>query len=195
MVRIQKRTVLAMGVISVAVALIAIAMLAYPAYVVGAQADYQYALNQENWAVAEEPSDNLDATLASVFTVQIDAKGYAFVRIDEETIKQYESTTSIVVQVQPATETAERRIDVTGFVRIKDTTYTITGGKAFLAKEKKLVFLNCTGTDENGNPITLKLGARYFWWGAKAYALRSKAVLQTADKPMLLLQRGTAKIN
>ena len=193
MLKNQRRTILAIGVVVVAVVLVA--MMAYPAYLASAQADYRYALNQENWTVAEESAQNPDAALTGVFIVQIDAKGYAFARIDEETIKQYESTTSIAVQVQPATETAERRIDITGFVRIKDTTYTIIGGKAFLAKEKKLVFLNCTGTDENGNPITLKLGARYFWWGGKAFALRSKAILQTADKPMLLVQRGTAKIN
>lgn len=193
MVKIQKRTILAIGVISFAIALIA--MMAYPAYTASAQADYRYALNQKNWAVAEESADNLDATLASVLTLKIDAKGYAFLRIDEETLKQYNSITSIVIQVQPATETAERKIDITGFVKINDATYTITGGKVFLGKEKKLIFLNCTGTDTSGNPITLKLGARYFWWGGKAYALRSSAVLQTADKPMLLLQRGIAKIN
>jgi hypothetical protein len=192
MLKNQKRTILAIGVAVAAVVLVA--MMAYPAYLASAQVDYRYALNQENWAVAEESVQNPDAALAGVITVQIDAKGYAFARIDEETIKQYESTTSIVVQVQPATETAERCIDITGSVKIKDATYTITGGRAFLAKEKRLIFLNCTGTDENGNPITLKLGARYFWWGGKAYALRSKALLQTTDKPMLLLQRGITEI-
>jgi hypothetical protein len=191
MVKIQKRTILALGAISVAVALIA--MIAYPAY--AATEDYRYALTQGNWVVAEESASNLDATLDGVLTVQIDGKGYAFLRVDEETIKQYESTTSIVIQVQPATETTERKIEITGSVKVKDATYTITGGQVFIGKQRRLIFVNCTGTDESGNPITLKFGARYFWWGGKAYALRSKALLQTVDNPMLLLQRGIARIN
>jgi hypothetical protein len=193
MVKNQKRTILAIGVVSVAVALIA--MVAYPAYAAGA--DYRYALNQENWVVAEESASSPSAALSSSNTllVQIDAKGYAFARIDKETIKQYNSTTSIVIQVQPATEATERKIDITGSVKVNHATYTITGGKVFIGKERKLVFVNCTGTDENGNQITLKLGARYFWWGGKAYALRCKALLQTDEQPMLLLQRGIARIN
>ena len=191
MVKIQKRTILALGVISVAIALIA--MVAYPAY--AATEEYRYALNQENWVVTEESAGNWDAALGSVLTVQIEAKGYAFLRIDEETIKQYDSKTSIVIQVQSATETTERKIEITGSVQVKGATYTITGGKVFIGKERRLIFVNCTGTDESGNQITLKFGARYFWWGGKAYALRSKALLQTVDQPMLLLQRGVARIN
>ena len=191
MVKIQKRTILALGALSVAVALVA--MIAYPAY--AATEDYHYALNQENWAVAEEFPSNLEETFDSVLTAEIEAKGYAFMRIDEETIKQYDCTTSIVIEVQPATEATERKIEITGSVEIKDSTYEITGGKVFIRKQRRLIFVNCTGTDESGNQITLKFGARYFWWGGKAYALRSKALLQTADKPMLLLQRGIARIN
>jgi hypothetical protein len=192
MLKNQRRTILAIGMVVAAVVLVA--MMAYPEYLASAQADYRYALNQENWVVAEESASNPDAALSSTLIVKIDAKGYAFARIDEETLKQYNSTTSIVIQVQPATETTERKIDITGTVKVKDATYTITGGKVFIGKEKRLIYVNCTGTDKDGNPITLKFGARYFWWGGKAYALRSKAILQTADKPMLLLQRGIAKI-
>jgi hypothetical protein len=191
MMKIQKRTILAIGVVLVAVALIA--MVAYPAYAAGA--DYRYALNQENWGVAEESANIPDAALSSTLVVQIDAKGYAFARVDQETLKQYNSTTSILIQVQPATETTEREIDITGTIKVNDATYTVSDGKVFIGKEKKLIFVNCTGTDENGNQITLKFGANYFWWGGHAYALRCKAVLQTDDQPMLLLQRGIARIN
>ena len=110
-------------------------------------------------------------------------------------ISIFNSKTSIVIQVQSATETTERKIEITGSVQVKGATYTITGGKVFIGKERRLIFVNCTGTDESGNQITLKFGARYFWWGGKAYALRSKALLQTVDQPMLLLQRGVARIN
>jgi hypothetical protein len=191
MVKIQKRTILAIGMVLAAVALVA--MLAYPAYAAGA--DYRYALNQENWGVTEPSASAQDMALSGTLMVQIDAKGYAFARVDQETLKQYNSTTSIVIQIQPATETTERKIDITGTVKVNDATYTVSDGKVFIGKERKLIFVNCTGTDESGNQITLKLGANYFWWGGHAYALRSKAVLQTDDQPMLLLQRGIARIN
>jgi len=191
MVKIHKKAIFAVATVSVAAALIA--MMAIPAY--AAAADYRYAVNEGNWAVAEEYTSNLEATPSSELTVQIDAKGYAFARIDAETIKQYNSTTSILIHVQPATETTERKIDITGTVKVNDATYTISGGKAFIGKEKKLIYVNCTGTDEDGNEITLRFGARYFWWGGKAYALRSKALLKTDEQPMLLLQRGIARIN
>jgi len=191
MMKIKKRAILALGVISVAVALIAV--MAYPAY--AAIEDYRYALNQDNWVVAEESASNLDAPFDTALTVTIECKCYAFLRIDEETLKQYDSTTSIVIQVQPATETTDRKIEITGSVKVKDATYTITGGKVRIGKQRKLIFVNCSGMDENGNQITLKFGARYFWWGGKAYALRSKALLQTSDNSMLLLQRGIARIS
>jgi hypothetical protein len=191
MVKIQKRLIFVIGAISVAVALIA--MMAYPAYAAGA--DYRYALNQENWAVAEEQTPNLDATYANVHTVTVDVKGHAFLRIDEQTIKQYDTVTSLLIQVQPATESTERKVDVTGSIKVNDVTYTIESGKAVLRTEKNLLFVKCQGIDENGNQISLKLGARYFLQGEKTYTLRSIAILQTANSAMLLLQRGSAEIH
>jgi hypothetical protein len=187
---VQKKTILALGATSVVIAMIA--MIAYPAYAAGA--DYRYALNQENWAVPEEQILNLDATYANVHTVTVDAKGHAFLRIDEQTIKQYDAVMFLVIQVQPATESTERNVDVTGSVKVNDVTYTIESGKAVLRTEKNLLFVKCQGIDENGNQINLKLGVRYFWQGEKTYALRSIAILQTANSPMLLLQRGSAGI-
>ncbi len=191
MLKIQKRSILVAVLGLAAIALVA--MVAYPAYVAGA--DYQYALNDENWGVAEQSASIPDVTFSGNLMVQIDAKGYAFARIDQETIKQYKSITNIIIQVQPATETTEREINVKGTVKVNDATYTVSDGKVFIGKERKLIFVNCTGTDENGNQITLKLGANYFWWGGHSYALRSKALLQTDDQPILLLQRGIARLN
>ena len=183
--------ILATGIVLAAVALIA--MVAYPAYAAGA--DYRYALNQENWGVVEQSASIPDAVLSDTLVVQIAAKGYGFARVDQGTLKQYNSTTKLVIQVQPATETTEREIDITGTVKVNDATFTVSDGKVFIGKERKLIFVNCTGIDENGNQSTLKFGANYFWWGGHAYALRCRAVLQTDDQPMLLLQRGIARIN
>jgi hypothetical protein len=110
-------------------------VVAYPAYAAGA--DYQYALNQENWEVAEQSPSNPDVALSGTLMVQIDAKGYAFARIDQETLKQYSCITSIVIQVQPATETTEREVDITGTVKVNDATYTVSDGKVFIGKERK----------------------------------------------------------
>jgi hypothetical protein len=191
MVKIQKRAIFALGAISVTVALIA--MIAYPAYAANEQS-YNYALNQENWAAPEEYTSNSDTAFANVRTITIDAEGYAFIRVDEDTLKQYNVTTSLIIQIQPATENTERKVAITGYVKVNGVTYTIESGKVVLRTDKKLVFINCQGLDESENEISLKLGARYFWWGGKAYALRTRALLQTADKPVLLLQRGIAKI-
>jgi hypothetical protein len=191
MVKIQKGAIFVLGAISVTVALIA--MIAYPAYAANEQS-YNYALNQENWAAPEEYTSNSDTAFANVRTITIDAEGYAFIRVDEDTLKQYNVTTSLIIQIQPATENTERKVAITGYVKVNGVTYTIESGKVVLRTDKKLVFINCQGLDESENEISLKLGARYFWWGGKAYALRTRALLQTADKPVLLLQRGIAKI-
>jgi len=50
------------------------------------------------------------------------------------------------------------------------------------------------GIDGQGNNMTLKVGVRYFWLGGQLYTFRGKAILQTTEKPMLLLFRGMVKI-
>jgi hypothetical protein len=188
----KKGTLFAGAAISITVALITV--MAYPAFAAGSQSDYTYALDQENWSIPEEYTSESEATFSNVRTVTIEAKGYAFLRIDEETLKQYGVTTSLTIQIQPATDSTEMNIDVTGSITVNGQTYDIQSGRAFLKKEKRLVFIIGQGVDEAGTPVTLKLGARYFWWGGKAYALRSAALLQTSTNNMLLLQRGIAQI-
>ena len=188
----RKKAILASGIIAVAIALVA--LVAYPAFVGSAQAEYVYALNEENWAITEETSVTVDPSVATVHTVTIDVKGYAFQRIDEETLKQFKAETHLTVTIGPK-EDDTPRVDVTGSVKVNEAVYTIQSGTAVLGTKRHILYIRCEGVDEEGNKITLKFGAVYFWWGGKAYALRSKALLQTADKPMLLLQRGIAKIN
>ncbi len=188
----KTRTLFAAAAISIIVALIAI--MAYPAFAASSQSDYAYALDQEHWSIPEEYTRESDTTFVNVRTVTIEAKGYAFLRIDEETLKQYGVTTSLIIQIQPATDSNEMNVDVKGSVTINGQTYTIQGGRAVLKAEKRLVFIVGQGVDQDGAPVTLKFGARYFWWGGKAYAFRSAALLQTSANQMLLLQRGEAKI-
>jgi hypothetical protein len=187
----QKKAILASSIIAVAVALVA--LVAYPAFVSSVQAEYVYALNEENWAITEEISVTADSSVATIHTVTIDAKGYAFQRVDEETLKQFKVETHLTITTGPKEDDAPR-VDVTGSVKINEAVYTIQSGTAVLGTKRHVLYIRCDGVDEEGNKITLKFGAVYFWWGGKAYALRSKALLQTADKPMLLLQRGIARI-
>jgi len=187
----RKKAILASGIITVVVALAA--LVAYPAFVGNAQAEYVYALDKENWEITEEISVAADPSVATIHTVTIDVKGYAFQRIDEETLKQFKAETHLTVTIGPK-EDDTPCVDVTGSVKVNEAVYTIQSGTAVLGTKRCILYIHCEGVDEQGNKITLKFGSVYFWWGRKAYALRSKALLQTADKPMLLLQRGVARI-
>jgi flagellar basal body-associated protein FliL len=188
----RKKAILVSSVVAIAVAVVA--LVAYPAYTVSAQADYVYALNEGNWAIAEEFTATSDQPNAVVHTVAVYAKGYAFQRIDEETLKQFKAETNLTITIGPKEDDAPR-VNVTGTLKVNDKVYSIENGTAVLGTKRRVLLIRCEGVDEEGNRITLKFGAVYFWWGGRAYALRSKALLQTADKPMLLLQRGIARID
>jgi hypothetical protein len=193
MADVKKINLLAAAAIPVIIALAA--LMYFPTIAASTQADYSYALNPQSWAGIGEPEQGSEMALTTEFTATINARGFAFQRVDNETIKQGNCTTHLVVVVTPATEASDRAVDVTGTVTIGDAVYTITDGMAFLGREKKVLYLNCTGMDDANNEITLKFGGHYFWWGGKAYALRTWALLQTDDGPMLLLQRGIARIS
>ncbi len=188
----KTKALFAVAAISITVSLIAV--MAYPAFAAGSQSDYLYALDQENWSIPEEYTSESEVIFSNVRAVTIEAKGYAFLRIDEETLKQYGVTTSLIIQIQPAIDSTEMNVDVTGSVTVNGQTYNIQSGRAILKTEKRLVFIIGQGVDQDGTPVTLKLGARYFWWGGRAYALRSAALLQISTNNMLLLQRGIAQI-
>jgi hypothetical protein len=187
----RKKAALASSIIVASVVLAA--LVAYLACVGSAQAEYVYAFNEENWEITEETSMTADSSLATLRTVTIDAKGYAFQRIDEETLKQLKAETHLTVTIGRK-EDGTPYVNITGFLKVKEAVYSIQSGTAVLGTKRHILYIRCEGVDEQGNKITLKFGAVYFWWGGKAYALRSKALLQTADKPMLLLQKGVARI-
>jgi len=188
----RKKVMLASSIIAIAVALSA--LIGYPTYVGSAQAEYVYALDEENWAITEDNTATADPSVVNTRTVTLNAKGYAFERVDEETLKQFEAETQLIVTIGPKEKDATPSVDVTGTVKVNDLDYTIQSGTAMLRTERHVLFIRCEGVDKEGNKITLKLGAVCFWWGGKTYALRSKALLQTSEKPMVLLQRGIAKI-
>jgi hypothetical protein len=171
----RKKAILASGIIAVAVALAA--LVAYPAFVGSVQSECVYALNEENWAITEETSVTANSSIATIHTVTIDAKGYAFQRVDEETLKQLKAETHLTVTIGRK-EDETPSVDVRGSVKVNEAAYDIQSGTAVLETKRHILYIHCEGVDEQGNKITLKFGAVYFWWGGKAYALRSKALLQ-----------------
>jgi hypothetical protein len=175
------------------VAVVLATLFAYSAFVGNAQAEYVYALNDENWEITEETSVTADSTVATIHTITIDVKGYAFQRIDEETLKQLKSETHLTMTIERK-EDGPPYVNVTGYVKVNKAVYAIQSGTAVLGTKRHILYIRCEGVDEQGNKITLKFGAVYFWWGGKTYALRSIVLLQTADKPMLLLQRGITRM-
>jgi len=187
----RKKTILASSIITVAIVLTA--LVAYSTLVGSALAEYVYALNEENWEIAKETSMSADPADMIIRTITIDVEGYAFQRIDEETLKQLKAETYLVVRIGRKEDGAPC-VNVIGSVKVNGAVYTIQSGTAALETKRRILHINCEGVNRQGNKITLKFSAVYFWWGGKAYALRSKALLQTADKQMLLLQRGIARI-
>ncbi len=187
----RKKTILASGIIAMAVALVAFVV--YPTYVSKVQGEYTYALEEANWTISEENIVAADPSVTNFHTITIDLKGYAFERVDQETLKQFEAETRLTITSGPKEEGSIPNVDVTGTVKVNDAIYTIQNGTAALRTERRILYIGCEGVDQEGNKITLKIGAVYFWWGGRTFALRSKALL-TSERPMLLLQRGIAKI-
>ncbi len=122
------------------------------------------------------------------------ARGFAFQRIDNETIKQYPANLTLTFELGKRKNTTIPVLHVTGSLDVKGATYTIEDGTGMINTQRHVTVIRCTGVDQSGNRITLDVASRYFWWGGNLYTFRAKALLSTTDKPMLLLLRGAAKV-
>jgi hypothetical protein len=157
--------------------------------------DLNFTLNDGAWKNLEEflkadapaKAENITAT----------SKGWAFQRIDNETIKQYAVEINLTLEVGPKKGSMISIVNVTGSVSISSTTYNavyrIESGKGVIETKKNAVLISSEGINGESK-VTLKAEATYFWWGGKTFACR--ALLQQAgEKPMLLLLRyGVAKV-
>jgi hypothetical protein len=126
--------------------------------------------------------------------IAVKAKGFAFKRIDNETIKQYPVELTLTLELGERNGTRIPVLGVNGTVDVNGTVYTIESGKGVILTGRHVALIQCEGVDANGNEVTLGIRAVYFWWGGKLYAFRAKALLSTADGRMLLLMRGVAKV-
>ncbi len=125
--------------------------------------------------------------------VSVKAKGWAFQRIDEETIRQGTVELELNVELGKGRGHFLAIPNVSGSADVDGTVYTIESGRGFVNTKKHVALMRCTGVDAEGTEVTFGIRMVYFWWGGDAYALRIKGVLRT-ENPMLLLLRGVAKI-
>ena len=81
-----------------------------------------------------------------------------------------------------------------GTVVVNGVTYTVTSGNGGVLYGKRLILLQARGTGSNGQTVTLKLEARYFWMGARLYVMRIGAKLQTDNGDFTLLLRAAIRV-
>lgn len=170
-VKSRKKAISVFAVIAIATAVMA-SMLVYPTY-----ADEQ-----------ELQSKNVLAR----------AKGVALQRIDNTTIKISPVSLNLTLTLGENKGDSIPVLRVNGSLNVNGTVYTIEYGDGVIRTGSRfgrvhIAFIRAVGFDAEGNQITLKIQAPYFWWGGNLYAFRAKATIQTADSSMLLLLRGVAK--
>lgn len=125
--------------------------------------------------------------------VTVKARGWAFQRIDEETIKQGPVEFELDIELRWRKGPIVGIPNVSGSVNVSGTIYSVESGKGLLHLRKHVALIRCNCSDEEGNEVTLGIYMAYFWWGGNAYALRIKALMKT-ENPMLLMMRGVAKV-
>jgi len=183
-------------------------LLAYPTFGIGQQPSQQaqttstptaqdFTFNDTAWNNLDQFPTMNNAPLKGE-NVTAECKGWAFQRIDNETIKQYTLELNITIELGATSNHMVSIVNVTGSISINSTSfntvYTIQTGEGIIGTNRDVALIKAQGINGQDN-VTLKLEARYFYWGGKTFAFRGRALLeQTGQKPMLLLLRyGIAK--
>jgi len=203
----RKKTILALVII--ATAAIAGTLIAYPTFAARPQTAQQsqtsmqltaqnFTFNNENWKNFDEFL-NINSASIKANNITATSKGWAFQRIDNETIKQYAVTLNVTLELGSKKNCKISIINVTGSVTVSSTTfnevYQINSGKGLIETSKGAALIKAQGVDAQNNTVTLKAEVDYLWWGGNVYAFRGKAILSTTENPMLLLLRyGVAKV-
>jgi archaellum component FlaG (FlaF/FlaG flagellin family) len=204
----RKKATLAIVVVAMAAA-VAGALIAYPTFAVSSQASQQSQatpqMQDTNFTLNDAGLKSLQEFLSTgdmpaiAHNITATARGWAFQRVDNETIKQYAVEMNLTLQLGSKKGNTISIVNVTGSVSVNSTTYNavfqIESGKGVIETNKNIVLVSAEGVND-GTTVTLKAEATYFWWGGKAFAFRGRALLQqTSEKPMLLLLRyGLAKV-
>ena len=117
------------------------------------------------------------------------AYGNIYQTIDSSTIKYYQA--NLTLTLQPTSTNGNHKLfDVTGgtLVAANGVSYTFTSGNGGVLMGAHAVLLQATGTDINGQPVTLKFAGQYgYSWATGHVALKIGAKLQTPDTNYTLL--------
>jgi hypothetical protein len=156
------------------------------------------ALNDSGWQNLDQFLKMSSTTLV-VHNVTVQSKGWAFQRIDNETIKEYAVQLNLTIEVGPRKANLIPIVNVTGSVAVHSTSfnavYTIESGKGVIETCRRVALISAKGVDAQNNPVTFKAEINYFWWGGRTYAFTGKAILRPNGNPMLMLLRyGVAKV-
>jgi hypothetical protein len=204
----KKKTILAFVIVAIAAAM-AISLLAFPSLVAGSQASQQLQSTTQaqcqDFNLTDSGWKNLDEFLNTVGTspsghnITAICNGWAFQRVDNETIKQYAIELNVTIELGSGKGGAISIVNVTGALSVNSTVfnavYEVDSGKGVIETGKHVALISAQGFNGQ-DTIALKADVTYFWWGDKAFAFRGRALLQQAnEKPMLLLLRfGLAKV-
>ena len=126
-------------------------------------------------------------------TKTINAQGYAYQAIDNQTIKKYPANFSFTV-VAAGTNGSARLFDITGgTIVVNGVTYTVSTGNGGVLTGRHAILLQAKGTSPDGQAVTFKLAGRYFWMGGNLYVVRIGAKLQTDNANYTLLMRAAIR--
>jgi hypothetical protein len=119
----------------------------------------------------------------------LNARGNIYQKIDSNTIQFYEANLTLTLQ-PTSTGGAVKQFDVIGgtLVTANGASYSFTSGNGGVLTGRHDVLLQAQGTDQNGQPATLKFAGQYSYsWIAGKVALKIGAKLQTANGNYTLL--------
>lgn len=122
------------------------------------------------------------------------AGGWAFERIDNETIRQKPVQLNITLNLGSLVRNHRLITGVNGTLDVNGTIFAIQSGQGIIITGVHVALVRCSGVDADGNEIGFAVRAAYFWWGGSVYAFRAVALLRTVESPMMLLMRGVAKV-
>lgn len=124
----------------------------------------------------------------------IEAKGVAFRRVDNETIRRSDVELALTLELGKRNGTRIKVLNANGTVVVNGTSYTIESGEGVILTRWHVAYVRCRGVDASGNETAFGVRVVYFWWGGNLYAFRAKALLKTEENPWLLLLRGATKV-
>jgi len=131
-----------------------------------------------------------NSAVANVRTLK--AQGYAYQKIDNQTVKY---PANFTLMLQPTSNGTVKKFDVTGgTITANGVLYTINSGNGGVLTGRRLILLQAQGTSPDGQAVTLKLAGRYFWMGGHLYVARIGAKLQTDNANYTLLMRAAIRV-